>query len=111
MSCPASPRTRMRPIGPGSPMRVLPRPRTSLVGGQSFKSGRMAFTRVNHLHAELARGLEHAPRRCDNGLQRCHIVAQRLAETAPHDEVTLHIDDQEHSSLRIELQRIGFGLY
>src|SRR6516164_3593601 len=39
MSCPVSPRTRMRPIGPSVPMNVLP-PRVSLAGGQSDRSGR-----------------------------------------------------------------------
>ena len=40
MSWPASPRTRMRPIGPGSPIEVLLRPRIFLDGGRSDRSGR-----------------------------------------------------------------------
>ena len=40
MSWPASPRIRIRPIGPGSPMRADGSPRTSLAGGASDRSGR-----------------------------------------------------------------------
>ena len=40
MSWPASPRTRMRPIGPASPMQVALRPRIFLAGGRSARSGR-----------------------------------------------------------------------
>ena len=40
MSWPASPRIRMRPIGPGSPMRKLGAPRSTLAGGASERSGR-----------------------------------------------------------------------
>ena len=40
MSCPASPRTRMRPIGPASPIVTAPRPRIFLAGGRSARSGR-----------------------------------------------------------------------
>src|SRR5580704_2174898 len=40
MSCPGSPRTRMRPIGPRAPMRFLGSPRSTLCGGASDKSGR-----------------------------------------------------------------------
>ena len=39
MSWPYSPRIRMRPLGPGSPMRRLGSPRLSLAGGQSDRSG------------------------------------------------------------------------
>ena len=40
MSWPASPRIRIRPIGPGSPMRRLGAPRSTLAGGASDRSGR-----------------------------------------------------------------------
>ena len=40
MSWPASPRIRMRPIGPGSPMRKEGAPRSTLAGGASDRSGR-----------------------------------------------------------------------
>ena len=40
MSWPASPRIRMRPIGPGSPMRMEGAPRATLAGGASERSGR-----------------------------------------------------------------------
>src|SRR5262245_25853170 len=40
MSLPGSPSTRMRPIGPLSPMRKVGRPRSRLAGGQSPRSGR-----------------------------------------------------------------------
>ena len=40
MSCPGSPRIRMRPIGPGAPMRRLGAPRSTFAGGASLKSGR-----------------------------------------------------------------------
>ena len=39
MSWPYSPRIRMRPLGPGAPMRRLGSPRLSLAGGQSDRSG------------------------------------------------------------------------
>src|SRR6266540_1076952 len=40
ISCPASPRIRMRPIGPGSPIRIDGAPRSTLAGGASAMSGR-----------------------------------------------------------------------
>ena len=40
MSWPGSPRTRMRPIGPASPMRFDGAPRSTLAGGASERSGR-----------------------------------------------------------------------
>jgi len=42
ISLPGSPATRMRPIGPTSPMRSLGWPRLRLAAGQSDKSGRCA---------------------------------------------------------------------
>jgi hypothetical protein len=39
MSWPYSPRTRMRPLGPGAPMLFVGSPRLSLAGGQSDRSG------------------------------------------------------------------------
>ncbi len=40
MSWPGSPRTRMRPIGPGAPMRSAGSPRSTFIGGASVRSGR-----------------------------------------------------------------------
>ena len=40
MSCPYSPRTRIRPKAPGSPIRLDGAPRLSFAGGQSDRSGR-----------------------------------------------------------------------
>ncbi len=40
MSWPASPRMRIRPIGPGSPMRKLGAPRSIFAGGASDRSGK-----------------------------------------------------------------------
>ena len=39
MSWPYSPRIRMRPLGPGAPIRRLGSPRLSFAGGQSDRSG------------------------------------------------------------------------
>src|SRR5262245_49371478 len=40
MSCPGSPRMRIRPIGPGAPMRIAGSPRSTFSGGASVRSGR-----------------------------------------------------------------------
>src|SRR3954471_11478809 len=40
MSWPRSPRIRIRPIGPASPMRLLGAPRSTFAGGASVRSGR-----------------------------------------------------------------------
>src|SRR4029077_1803498 len=40
MSCPGSPRTRMRPIGAGDAMRMAGSPRSTFIGGASVRSGR-----------------------------------------------------------------------
>src|ERR1700723_2918384 len=54
MSWPASPRIRMRPIGPGSPMRRLGSPRSIFAGGASDKSGKWP-SRVCTTSISLAR--------------------------------------------------------
>src|SRR5258708_31185253 len=57
MSWPASPRIRIRPIGPGSPIRKLGAPRWSLAIGASDRSGRwpsrVCTTRTSALRAAL----------------------------------------------------------
>ena len=68
----------------------------------------MAFAGVDHQHPRLARRLQHPPGRGDGRLQRRDVVAQRLAESARHDEIALHVDDQQRRGLRIELEFVRF---
>src|SRR5207253_8391980 len=55
----------------------------------------VAFACVNHHHAAPARGLEHTLAGCDDRLQRCDVVAERLAEATRLDEIPLHVYDDE----------------
>jgi hypothetical protein len=70
----------------------------------------MTFARVNHQHVVHAghrqQGL--AGRHCDT--QPAHIIAQRFSKTAGFEKVTLHVNDQQCSMCRINLQRLRFGM-
>ena len=99
------------PIGPGSPMRLAPRPRTIFVGGQSARSGLWPSRVWITIMPVCARRVEHAPARRDHRLQRRDVVAERLAEAARLDEVALHVDDDERRRFRVELELIRFGVH
>ena len=66
---------------------------------------------MNHHHAAPARGLEHALAGCDDRLQRCNVVAERLAEATRLDEIPLHVYDDERGRRRIELEFIRLGAH
>ena len=111
MSWPRSPRTRMRPIGPGSPMRFSPRPRTIFVGGQSARSGRCPsrvwMTIISRARAASSTRLHGAITACSGR----HVVAERFAEAARLDEVALHVDDDQRGGARIELELVRLGIH
>ena len=101
MSWPGSPRIRMRPIGPGSPMRMLGAPRSTLARRRVGQVGPVAFARVDDQHA--------APRAPPSSSARQGAMAARssdtslpsdLAEAARLEEVALHVDDAPARSPR-----------
>src|SRR5215467_2225996 len=106
MSCPSSPRTRMRPMGPGSPMPAVSRPRAFLEGGQQARSGRWP-SRVWMMKSSLVRA---AMSTCSaGGTEQRDVVAEGLTEAAGIDEVALEVDHQERGGLRMELELVGLG--
>ena len=74
-SLPGSPATRMRPIGPLSPMRSPASPRRRLAGGQSDRSGLMALLGVDDRQAAARKRVQQAPRpwgtMAASGARRC----------------------------------------
>ena len=109
MSWPYSPRIRMRPLGPGAPMRRLGSPRLSLAGGQSDRSGTCP-SRVWITVRPTARAVvQHLLERGDDGLQVADVVAERLAEAARLDEVALHVDDHQRGGGGVERERVRLG--
>src|SRR3954451_6918684 len=95
ISWPCSPRTRMRPLGPGSPMRVARRPRARLLGGQSVMSGRWP-SRVWMTGSPAARAAARHPlQRLHGRRQQSDVVPELLAEAAGLEEVALHVDDDQ----------------
>ena len=96
MSWPASPRTRMRPIGPGSPMRKRRRAALDLGRRRIGQIGPMAFAGVDDQHAVVAR--RRRARLAIGSTARAQlrdVVAERLAEAAGLEKVALHVDDDE----------------
>ena len=97
MSWPYSPRIRIRPYGPGSPIRSDGLPRRSLAGGQVGQVGQVALPGVDDQHPGRAGGGEQLLQRRDDGGQLGDVVAEGLAEAAGQQEVALHVDhDQRH---------------
>ena len=94
MSWPYSPRTRIRPIGPGSPMPLSRRPRAFLAGGRSLRSGRWPSrvwtTNIPSLRAVSSTrwvgGRQHA------GARRRYPTPRRSPGI---DEIALHVDHQQ----------------
>src|SRR5271157_5278485 len=84
MSWPGSPRTRMRPMGPASPMLVALRPRTFLAGGRSARSG-LWPSRV------------------------CIASSPAARHAAGLEKVSLHIDDQKRAMVGRQFKGIGLG--
>ena len=75
---------------PGSPIRLLGAPRSSLAGGQS----------------DLAGAVEQGPQRRDGAAQLSDVVAEALAEAAGFEEVALHVDDEQRGGRGVEGERV-----
>ena len=95
MSWPGSPRIRMRPIGPGAPMRSVGAPRSTFARGASDRSGRWPSRVWMTSMPRAARRVEQRAARLDGRAQQRDVVAERLAEAAGLEEVALHVDDHE----------------
>ncbi len=109
MALPGSPRTRMRPIGPCSPMRSAPCPRSRLAGGRSDRSG-LWLSRVWMIGPALvAKQADQRRHGRDDRLEPRDIVAERVAEAALLDEVPLHVDHDERGLAGREGVGIGLG--
>ncbi len=108
MSWPYSPRTRMRPIGPRSPIPVGSLPRASLAGGQSDRSGRWP-SRVWTTSRPAPRAASRT-RRVGSMARRKQrdVVAERFAEAARIDEVALHVDDDQRGGAGLESKGVRF---
>src|SRR5262249_5323477 len=122
ISWPRSPRTRMRPIGPWSPMPVTSRPRARFEGGQSARSWRRApplwATRLPRGRppagpppAGAAPAAAPPPPVRPPGADPPHVVAQRVAEPPRLDELPLEVDHHERGGPRLELEGVGLGAH
>ena len=100
MSQPGSPRTRMRPHGPGSPMPApIRRERQRLLAGRSARSGRWP-SRVWMMWKPLARiAASSALDRLDRRAGEREVVAHLVDIAADAAEVGLHVDDDQRRVL------------
>src|SRR3990172_5273268 len=106
MSWPYSPRTRRRPMGPGSPMWIFGLPRSYFAAGRSDRSARWPSRVWMMKRAAARQGLGRG-----EGVEKERgVVAERLAETAGVHEVALEVDHDQRGRLRIELEIVRFRL-
>ena len=101
ISQPGSPRTRIRPHGPGSPIAAPMRSRSpALVGRQIGKIGAMAFAGVNDRVTLGPHRGEHSADRLDRRTGERQVVAH-LVDIAPFAaEIGLHVDDDQRRVAR-----------
>ena len=102
MSWPASPRTRMRPIGPAiadAERRALPR--ASSPAADRRDPARCPSRVCNDQHAG-ARATPPAGARFGSIVRRKlrDVIAEHFAESAGLEEIALHVDDQQRRSAR-----------
>ena len=109
MSWPGSPRTRMRPIGPASPMRGRAAAAYFLGRRQIGQIGPMALARVHRRQAGGAPCRQQAPVGLDRAAQLRDVVAEHFAEAARLEKIPLHVDDQQRAMLGLEREGIGFS--
>ena len=105
MSWPASPRTRMRPIGPAIADAGRAAAADLLGRRQIGQVGPMALARVDDQQAGGAPGRQQAAVRLDRAAQLRHVVAEHFAEAAGLEEVALHVDDEQRAVLRARTRR------
>ena len=103
-----SPRTRMRPFGPWSPIPSSSLPRASLAGGQSERSGRWP-SRVWTISMPGGAGrLEHGRERARwPARSRLTSLPSSLAEAARLEEVALHVDQHQRGGAGVIVN--GYG--
>jgi len=92
---PASPRIRMCPIGPGSPMRLLGAPRSTLAIGRIGHVRRVPLTVWTTSMPTVRARSEHPLQGPMAALSNPTSVAENLPEAARLEEVLLHVDDHE----------------
>src|SRR6185436_16488732 len=78
-----------------------------LARGQVGKVRAVPLARMDHEHPAAARRVEYLARGRDRFAQQRDVVAERLAEAARVDEVALHVDDDQCSACRLELELVG----
>ena len=61
---------------------------------------------MNDHHLASTHRVEHALARRDDRLQGGYVVAERFAESARLDEIALHVDDDQRSGARIEIELV-----
>ena len=110
MSCPASPRTRMRPMGPASPMAGGAAAAYFLGRRQVEQVGPMALARMEGRQTGGAPGREQPAIRLDRAAELRNVVAEHFAEAPGLEEIALHVDNQQRAMGRGERERIGLGL-
>jgi hypothetical protein len=73
------------------------------LGGRTVgEIGQMRLARVHDPAAGAAPGIEHGARGRHDGFEQRHVVAQRLAEAAGFDEITLHVDEDQRGARQVE---------
>ena len=101
ISQPGSPRTRIRPHGPGSPMPApMRRERHRLFAGRSARSGRCPSRVWKTWKPPRAHGSEHRSDRPDRRTRQRKVVAHLVDVTADPAEIGLHVDDDERRVFR-----------
>ena len=111
ISQPGSPRTRMRPHGPGSPIPApMRRDRQRLFAGRSARSGRCPSRVWKTWKPSAAHCREHRRDRLDRRAGKGQIVSHAVDIAADPTKIGLHVDDDQRRICRLEITIIGPGI-
>src|SRR5882672_8045615 len=104
ISQPGSPRTRIRPQGPGSPMPApMRRERQRLFAGRSARSGRCPSRVCKDMEALAAHYNEHSCDRFDRRAGKTEIISHAVDIAADSAKIGLHVDNDKRRVLRLEI--------
>ena len=69
----------------------------------------MALPRVDDIEARFTCRFQKTPSRRQRLAEQGHVIAERLAQAAGLDEITLHIDDDECDRGKVEAELVRLG--